>query len=132
MAVPAQPDRALAGECISRAQIAAAGPVDEAAIREGIDSCDYERAAMLAIARAKSGSALTTELVAQILPGIELPAITCALVALAPERAALLELLESKRFPQTKDGAELEAIVLYSAWKAGAPIARVIPELRRL
>ena len=49
-----------------------------------------------------------------------------------PDRAALLEPLERRWFPQTKDASELEAIVLYGAWKAGAAVDRIKPELRRL
>src|SRR5437763_110280 len=75
MAAPAQPDRALVGECISRAQIEAAGTPDESEVRSAIAACDYERAAMLAIARART--APLGDLAAAILPGIELPAHPC-------------------------------------------------------
>ena len=132
MAAEAQPERVLAGECISRAQIDAAGTPDVDAIRAAIDALDYERAAMLVLARAKRGAPLATDVIASVLPGIELPAITCALVAIAPDRAALLDVVERKLYPQTKDASELEAIVLYGAWRAGADLARVIPQLRRL
>ena len=122
-------NRVLAGECISRAQVGAVGAVEPIAIDAAIDACDYERAALYAIACAP----VPVDVVARILPGIELPAITCALIAIADgDRARLLDLLERKRFPQTKDASELEAIVLYAAWRAAAPAARVIPELRRL
>ena len=124
-------NRVLAGECISRAQLDAAGTPGDDAIGGALDALDHERAAMLAIARARKAP-VPTPLIARILPGIELPAITCALVAIAPERARLLEVVERRDFPQTKDASELEAIVLYGAWKAGAPIDRVKPELRRL
>jgi len=124
-------NRVLAGECISRAQLDAAGTPGEDAIRAALDALDHEHAAMLAIARARK-AAVPSELIARILPGIELPAITCALVAIAPDKAALLPAVERRDFPQTKDASELEAIVLYAAWKAGAPIERVKPELRRL
>src|SRR5262249_6812525 len=69
---------------------------------------------------------------AAILPGIELPAIACALVAIAPDRAALLDVVERKQIPQTKEAADVEAIVLYGAWRAGAPTERVIPQVRRM
>src|SRR5262249_19117672 len=125
-------NRVLAGERISRAQLDAAGLPDATEVHAAIAGCDHERAAMLVLARAQRGAPPTTGDVAAVLPGIELPAITCALIAIAPDRAALLELVERKRFPQTKDAAELEAIVLYAAWRAGAERSRVIPALRRL
>jgi hypothetical protein len=72
--------------------------------------------------------------VVRVLPGIELPAITLALIALVPaaERAQLVDVVEKRRFPQTRESADLEAIVLFAAWRAGADVPRVIPELRRL
>ncbi|HUJ58010.1 MAG TPA: SEC-C metal-binding domain-containing protein [Kofleriaceae bacterium] len=128
----AERNRVFAGERISRAQLEAASDCSEAAIRAALAGLDHERAAMLAIARARR-EPVPVELVAEILPGIEFPAITCALIAIASgDRATLLDLLEHRRFPVGKDTAELEAIVLFAAWRGGAPLARVIPELRRL
>ena len=86
----------------------------------------------LALGRARAGEPVAVETIARILPGIELPAITLALLAIAPERGRFLELVEQRRFPQTKDACELEAILVYAAWRAGVEVARVIPELRRL
>jgi hypothetical protein len=126
-------NRVLAGECISRAQLDAAGDTSLDAIRAALAALDHERAAMLAIARARAGEPVPVALAGEILPGIELPAITCALIAVAAgDRAELLDVIEHRRFPQGKDTAELEAIVLYAAARAGAPVARVVPELRRL
>jgi hypothetical protein len=124
--------RALVGECISRASVEAVLGVAASEIDVAIAACDYERAATIAFAHAKAGSPVTTETIARILPGIELPAITCSLIAIAPERAKLLDVVAERRFPTTKDAAELEAIALYAAWKAGADTKRLIPELRRL
>src|SRR4029079_2617691 len=88
-------------------------------IEQALDACDYERAATLAFGRVRGGEAVPTAVVARILPGIELPAITLALVAIVPERAALLELVARRRFPHTRDAAELETILLFAAWRAG-------------
>ena len=130
--MPQERNRVLAGECISRALIEAAGTPAEGDITAMVAACDYERAAMLAFARAKSAP-VPLALITTILPGIEFAPVACGLIAIGVgDRADLLELLERRRFPQLKDMAELEAIVLYAAWRAGAPIARVIPELRRL
>ncbi len=129
----AERNRVLAGERISRAALAAVDDASDAAIATAVAALDHERAATLALARAKRGEPVPVAVVATILPGIQLPAITCALIAIASgDRTELLELLAQRRFPHTKDAAELEAIVLYAAWKAGAPVPRVIPELRRL
>ncbi len=124
--------RALVGECISRAQVEAARGATLDAIAAACDACDYERAATLVLGRARGGEAIPAETIARVLPGIELPAITLAIVAIAPDRARLIELVEGRRFPHTRDAAELEAIVVYAAWRAGAETARIIPELRRL
>src|SRR5260221_1620160 len=130
-------NRVLAGERISRAQLDAAGTPTEADIDAALAAWDHERAAMLAIARAKHAP-VPIALVARILPGIELAAITAALIAIADgDKTALLDVLERRAFPQSAASggnttAELEAIVLYAAWKAGAPAARIAPELRRL
>ena len=103
----------------------------ESDIEAALAALDHELAARCAIARART-QPVPTALVARILPGIELPAITCALVAIAPEKAELLGVIESRAFPQTKEASELEAIVLYGAWKAGAPTDRIKPELPSL
>jgi uncharacterized protein YchJ len=124
-------NRVFAGELISRAQLDAAGTPDDAAIHAALEALDHEHAATLALARARTAT-VPSELVAGILPGIELPAIVCALVAITPDKAALLSVVERRDFPQNKDTSELEAIVLYAAWKAGASPDRVKPELRRL
>jgi len=125
-------NRALVGECISRASVEAARGATAGEIEQALDVCDYERAATLAFGRARGGERVPVEVLARILPGIELPEITFALLAITQERVKLLDLVEHRRFPQTKESAELEAIVLYAAWRAGADQARIIPELRRL
>ncbi len=125
-------NRVLAGERISRAQIEAAGTPSAADVAAAVAACDHEQAAMLALARARRGQPPTTEEIVAIMPGIELPAIACALIAIASDRAALIELVEHKRLPQTKEASDIEALVLYGAWRDGAAAARVIPELRRL
>jgi hypothetical protein len=124
--------RALVGECISRAHVEAARGATLDAIAAACDACDYEKAATLVLGRARAGEPVPVETIARVLPGIELPAITLALVAIAPDRVQLLELLERRRFPHTREAGDLEAIVLYAAWRAGAKSSRVIPELRRL
>jgi hypothetical protein len=130
--MPPERNRVLAGERISRARVTAAGTPEVTAIEAALAAWDHEEAALLAIARAKTAE-VPVALVARIVPGIELAATICGLVALAAgDKAALLDVVERRRFPQTKDTAELEGIVLYAAWRAGAPVARVLPELRRL
>ncbi len=124
--------RALVGECISRASVEAARDAGIAEIDAALVACDYERAATIAFARARAGTPVGTDVIARILPGIELPAVTCSLIAITPARAELISLLDAHRFPATKDAAELEAIVLYAAWKAGAPTTRIMGHLRRL
>ncbi len=130
--MPPERNRVLAGERISRARVASAGTPDVAAIEAALAAWDHEEAALLAIARAKT-AAVPVALVARIVLGIELAATICGLVAIAAgDKASLVDVVERRRFPQTKDTAELEGIVLYAAWRAGAPVARVLPELRRL
>jgi hypothetical protein len=130
-------DRALAGECISRAAVDAAAADATAcsldAIRAAVEACDHELAATRAIGRARSGHDVPVAVISEIVPGIEWPGIATSLIAIATgDRGALIEPLERRRFPVTREAGDIEAIVLYAAWKAGAPTARVIPELRRL
>jgi hypothetical protein len=124
--------RALVGECISRAGVEAARGVAADEIGIALTACDYERAATIAFACAKGGQPVGSDVIGTILPGIELPAITCSLIAISPDRARLLDVLDAGRFPRTKDAGELEAIVLFAAWRAGADRARLIPHLRKL
>ncbi|HEY1551038.1 MAG TPA: SEC-C metal-binding domain-containing protein [Kofleriaceae bacterium] len=130
--MPAERNRVLAGERISRARVESAGTPELSAIEAALAACDHEAAALLAIARARTAE-VPIELVARIAPGIELAATICGLVAIASgDKATFIDVIERRAFPQTKDTAELEGIVLYAAWKAGAPAARVLPELRRI
>jgi SEC-C motif len=130
--MPAERNRVLAGERISRARVESSGTPELSAIEAALAACDHEEAALLAIARARKAT-VPVELVARIAPGIELATTICGLVAIASgDKATLVDVIERRAFPQTKDTAELEGIVLYAAWKAGAPAARVLPELRRI
>jgi hypothetical protein len=124
--------RALVGELISRASVEAARDASLDDLDAALAVCDHERAATIAFARARAGQPLGADVIARILPGIELPAITCSLVAITPDRARLIEVLERRLFPLQRDAGDLEALVLYGAWRAGAETSRVIPPLRRL
>jgi SEC-C motif len=126
----AERNRVLAGERISRAQIDAAGEPTVPEIEAALAAWDHERAAMLALARART-QPISVELVSRILPGLELPAIATALIAVSTgDKAELLAVVTERRFPVTKDAADLEAIVLYAAWRAGA--TGWVTDLRRL
>jgi uncharacterized protein YecA (UPF0149 family) len=130
--MPPERNRVLAGERISRARVAAAGTPEITAIEAALAAWDHEEAALLSFARARTAE-VPAALVARILPGIEFAQTVTGLIAIASgDKAALLELVERRTFPQTKETAELEGIVLYAAWKAGAPRERVLPELRRI
>src|SRR4051794_14778024 len=100
---------------VCRSGVEAATDRSPGAIAAAVERCDYELAATIALA---SGS-VPIEIAMTILPGIELPSIVCALIACSTgDRTQLLELLEHRRFPQTRENGELEAIVLYAAWLA--------------
>jgi hypothetical protein len=130
--MPPERNRVLAGERISRARIDAAGEPTIEAIEAALAAFDHETAALLAFARART-QPVPIELVGRILPGIELAATANGLIAIAHgDRKQLFDVLTERRFPQTKEAAELEAIVLYAAWKAGVAGAPLYPELRRL
>jgi hypothetical protein len=125
----AQPPRPEIGLGVCRKGVEACSDTSLEAIELAVLRCDYEAAATAVIAR----GAVPIEVALSVLPGIELPAIVCALIACTDgDRTRLLELLEHRRFPQTRENGELEAIVLYAAWLADAPRERVLPELRRL
>ncbi|HET9991383.1 MAG TPA: SEC-C metal-binding domain-containing protein [Kofleriaceae bacterium] len=130
--MPPERNRVLSGERISRARIDAAGEPGLDAIEEALVAFDHETAALLALARART-QPVPVELVSRILPGIELAAVANGLIAIASgDRKQLFDVLTERRFPLTKEAAELEAIVLYAAWKAGVTGAPLLPELRRL
>jgi hypothetical protein len=130
--MPAERNRVLAGERISRARIEAAGEPGVDAIEAALAAFDHETAALLAIARART-QPVPVELIGRILPGIELAAVANGLIAIAKgDRKELFAVLTERRFPPTKEASELEAIVLYAAWKAGVTGAPLLPELRRL
>jgi hypothetical protein len=125
-------NRVLSGERISRARIDAAGEPTVEAIEAAIAAFDHETAALLAFARART-QPVPVELVGRILPGIELASVANGLIAIAQgDRKHLFDVLTERRFPLTKEASELEAIVLYAAWKAGVTGAALLPELRRL
>jgi hypothetical protein len=129
-AKPSERNRVLAGERVSRAQIEAAGEPEVAAIEAALLAWDHEQAAMLALARARTQE-VPLELVSRILPGLEFAPIATALIAIAHgDKATLLPVVTERRFPTTKEAADLEAVVLYAAWKAGA--TGWLAELRRL
>src|SRR5580700_9298131 len=103
MAAPPK-NRVLAGERVSRAAIEAAGDATPEAIRAAVAACNYDRAAVLAFARARRGQPLDVGDAMAILPGVELWTIACALIASAQgDRPRLLELLERRRFPSRVD-----------------------------
>ena len=130
--MPPERNRVLAGERISRSRVTAAGTPELSAIETALAGWDHEEAALLALARSRTAE-VPVALVARIVPGIEFAQTLTGLLAIASgDKSALLDVVEGRRFPQTKDTAELEGIVLYAAWKAGAPRERVLPELRRL
>ncbi|MEP6863172.1 MAG: SEC-C metal-binding domain-containing protein [Deltaproteobacteria bacterium] len=128
----AERNRVLSGERISRARIDAAGEPTVEAIEAALAGFDHETAALLAFARARTQQ-VPVELVGRILPGIELAAVANGLISIAHgERKQLFEVLTERRFPLTKEAGELEAIVLYAAWKGGVTGPALLPELRRL
>jgi hypothetical protein len=132
MAAPPK-NRVLAGERVSRAAIEAVDDATPDAIRAAVATCNYDRAAVLAFARARRGQVVDIADAMTILPGLELWTIACALIASAQgDRTRLVELLERRRFPSRVDSGEIEAIALYAAWRAGAARDRLIPEVRRL
>ena len=124
-------NRVLAGERISRAQLDAAGTPAEAAIEAALAALDCEQAATLALARARTAT-VPANLVGRILPGIELPVITCALVAISPDRGRCSSRSSGggSRRPRMPPSSRRSCST--SAWKAGAAVDRIKPELRRL
>ncbi len=124
-----EPTRPEIGLGVCRRGIEAISDRSLDAIAAAVARCDYELAATTVIAC----GTVPIEVAMTVLPGIELPSTVCALIACSTgDRTKLLEILEHRRFPQTRENGELEAIVLYAAWLAGAPRERVLPELRRL
>jgi hypothetical protein len=121
---------------ISRSMIVAArAPMvcTPEAIDAALAGCDYERAAVLVLARAASALEVPARTIAEIVVGIEHPELAIDLIAIASgDRAtALLDALDRRRFPPQLD-LSTEMIALYAAWRAGAEPASVVRHGRRL
>ncbi len=124
-------------DAISRAEVAAvtdptARTIDR--IDEAVASCDFSRAAVLALSRAKAGEEVAVEVMATILPGIRDIALAAVLLSISTgDRAnAWLSLVRARRFPGLPDAIGVELVVLYAAWREGAATALIVPEARRI
>ncbi len=125
------------GKLISRAHVdAVADPSLRTTghIFDAAQACDFVRAAVIAFARARAGEAVSTIEVCSILPGLRDITIAANLMAIASgdRGAAWMTCVRERMFPALPDAAAVELVVLYAAWRAGAPAAEVAPEARRL
>jgi hypothetical protein len=125
------------GITISRAHVDAVEDPKEwtfDAILRATDACDFERAAVLALARAHAGEEMPASELTQILPGIRDVTIAASLCAIATgDRAeAWIACVRDRMFPASAEASPIEMVVLYAAWRAGAPATQIAPEARRL
>src|SRR5688500_12413489 len=97
-------------------------------------ACDYERAAAIVYARASLGLDVSPSIVALIVTGLSDAETAIDLIALAGDGrgAALLDIVESRRFPHAPEYRATQIAALYAAWRDGAPRARVVRQARRL
>lgn len=122
---------------ISRALVEAVADSEERTrdqIVHAIDTCDYLRAAVLVLARVRSGEDVLAGTVARILPGVRDATLAASLCAIASgDRAsAWLACVHDREFPDAPDASAVEAVVLYAAWRAGAARDQVAPLARRV
>ena len=125
------------GMAISRAHVEAeADPTARTIERilHASDACDFVRAAVLALARASAGEDMPAGMVTQILPGIRDATLATSLCAIATgdRAAAWIACVRDRMFPDSAEASPIEVIVLYAAWRAGAPADQIAPEARRL
>src|SRR5689334_9533434 len=95
---------------------------------------DFTRAAAIAFARARAGEDIPASEVNQILPWIREPTLAASLCAIATgERAPYwMGILRDRMFPESDAASPIEMVVLYAAWRAGAPAEQVVREGRRV
>ncbi|HTR50283.1 MAG TPA: SEC-C metal-binding domain-containing protein [Kofleriaceae bacterium] len=95
---------------------------------------DFHRAAAIAFARARAGESVRAEDVNQILPWIREATLAASLCAIATgDRAACwMGCVRDRMFPVSEAASPIEIVVLYAAWRAGAPAEQIAPEARRL
>lgn len=122
---------------ISRAQVEAVDDPTARSIEKilrATDACDFVRAAVLALARARAGEDMPAGMVTQILPGIRDATLAASLCAIATgdRAAAWIACVHDRMFPDSAEASPIEVIVLYAAWRAGAPADQIAPEARRL
>lgn len=103
-------------------------------ILRAADACDFVHAAVLALSRASAGDPVPAEIITQVLPGIRDATLAASLCAVATgDRAqAWIACVRERMFPVSSHASPCEAVVLYAAWRAGAPAADIAPEVRRL
>jgi hypothetical protein len=103
-------------------------------IDRALDACDYLRAATLAIDRVRAGEEVSATTIARILPGIRDSGLAAGLLAIGTtDRAeAWLAAVRDRRFPDEAGATFIETMVLYAAWRAGAPNAEIGRQVRRI
>ncbi|MCX5747342.1 MAG: SEC-C metal-binding domain-containing protein [Proteobacteria bacterium] len=102
-----------------------------AAIHAALDGCDLERAVAIALARVLGGQPLTIAELRPLLVRLDDLTLVEDLVAIATgDRAELVDGVG--RGPISPEAAARDMLLLYLAWRAGAPRAHVIREARRL
>lgn len=123
------------GTPISRALIekaSAQNSLDD--LRRAVSALDFHRAAAIAFARARAGETVPADEVNQFLPWIREATLAASLCAIATgDRAACwMGCVRDRMFPVSDAASPIEMIVLYAAWRAGAPADRIAPEARRV
>ena len=106
--------------------------IDE--IERATAACDYDRAAVLAFARARAGEDAPAETIARMLPGVRditLAASLCA-IASGDRGNAWLACVRDRRFPEKVEATTVSVVALYAAWRAGADLHPIAVEARRL
>ena len=95
---------------------------------------DFDRAAAIVFARARAGEPIPASEVNQILPWIREATLAASLCAVATgERAQYwMGILRDRMFPVSDVASPIEMVVLYAAWRAGAPVDQVVREARRI
>jgi hypothetical protein len=103
-------------------------------LRRAIGALDFHRAAAIAFARARAGEEVPADEVNQFLPWIREVTLAASLCAIASgDRAACwMGCVRDRMFPVSDAASPIEMVVLFAAWRAGAPADQLAPEARRL
>jgi hypothetical protein len=99
-------------------------------LRRAIGALDFYRASAIAFARVRAGEDVPADEINQLLPWIREGTLAANLGAIATgDRAECwMGWVRDRMFPVSDAASPIEMVVLFAAWRAGAPADQVAPK----